>query len=142
MRNKKLDLTRTLVVVLAVIGLAGLGGSLITHADLSIGSNFTNAVQTIQSLRITADGTAGSSDKVRLDSGGVYIDSGALGGVPNGVLKTNSAGYVTRGLVSGSDIASGSITNVNIASGTIQIWNLGFTVGSGSSGAVDVSCPT
>ncbi len=90
-------------------------------------------IGTFQELRITTDGSPAGSTKVILSSGGIWVDSGALGGPADGVLMLDSLGYITRGLVSGSNIASGVITT--------GMLSFSITSGAAGSGSTTFSCP-
>ncbi len=62
------------------------------------------------------------------------MDSGSLGGPTEGVLRLNSLGYITRGLIGSGDIAPGSITT--------EMLSFVLTGGAGSGGGTTtVSCP-
>lgn len=124
---------RVLAVIFALVGLTGLRGSL-THADLQIQSAINNVISTFKELRITTDGSPQGATKVILNTGGIWVDTGALEGTPSGVLKTKPDGYVYRGLISGADIAPNTITGLQIMDGSITTGDLSFflTGGSGS----------
>lgn len=129
---------RVIMIIAAVMGLVGLSTSL-TKADLQIQSTLDNVLQTIQGLHITPDGTAQTPDTVRLDSNGVYINTGVIGGTPSGILKVNPQGYIYRDLITSGNIATGAITTNEILDGTIQYQDLGFTLNSGN---VTLACPS
>lgn len=124
----KQPLLRVVAFVLSLVGLLGLVGS-ITHADLAIETSLNNVIGTFQELRITTDGSASGSNRVILNTGGIWIDSGTLGGPSDGVLKVNSLGYITRGLISGDNIATGVITTGMLA---FTITSGGGTSGGGT----------
>ena len=81
-------------------------------------------IGTFKELQITTDGSASGAKRVILNSTGIWIHTGSLGGPDKGVLKVDALGYITRGFVSGDNIATGVITTGMLA----------FSITSGSSG--------
>lgn len=70
---------------------------------------------TIEKLRVTTDGQVTSPWKVELDYQGIRLDLGS----PVGVLKRNTAGYITQWVVNGGDIDNGAIWTNHIQDGAI-----------------------
>lgn len=61
-------------------------------ANVNISTSLNNNVMTIEKLRVTTDGQVTSPWKVELDYQGIRLDLGS----PVGVLKRNTAGYITQ----------------------------------------------